>query len=108
VYKPDDMIEVTWMNGGKMFAQWTGFAQSEHLDRYIVWEPVKIVVDDFAERSQVTGEHVWYDCQAGEVTLAGLLFKGQVRIVTREALPIERGHFGHPRVPCMPSIFEEA
>ena len=96
-YQVNDEITVGMMYGGRVAAQWTGFARSERIENWLkVWEPVVIPVEAFAERSHATGENVWL--QEGSV-LAGLLFKGQVRVVTREATLVERDYFGHARVP---------
>lgn len=77
-------------------AKWTGFARSETLDKWAVWEPVEIPVTGFAEKNHSTGVHTW---KHEPVTICGIMFKGNVRVVTEEADSKALAFFGHSRVP---------
>jgi hypothetical protein len=85
---------------------WAGFARSEILNWWIQRGGVllDIPAEEFAERSDRSGELVW-DTVGEGLVLRALLDRQTahelVKIVTREATPAEREKFQHNRMPVL-------
>lgn len=85
---------------------WAGFARSEILNWWIQRGGflIDIPAEEFAERSDRTGELVW-DAVGEGLVVRGLLDRQTshelVKIVTREATPDELDRFQHNRMPVL-------
>ena len=85
---------------------WAGFARSEILNWWIQRGGVllDIPAEEFAERSDRSGELVWAAVREGLVIRALLDRQTEhelVKIVTREATPAELERFQHNRMPVL-------
>ncbi len=97
--KVGDEIVVT-IAGQPRTLKWTGFARSETLEQWTVWQPAVIHVMDFAEKNHSTGVHTW---NGEPETLVAVYFKENVRVITKPATPVQERRFGHTRVPSVAS-----
>lgn len=85
---------------------WAGFARSEILNWWIQRGGVllDIPAEEFAERSDRTGELLW-DAVGEGLVIRGLLDRQTsqelIKIVTREATPAELERFQHNRTPVL-------
>ncbi len=92
--------------GGTFHRIWAGFARNEILNWWIQRGGVllDIPADEFAERSDSSGELVW-DAVGQGLVIRALLDRQTahelVKIVTREATPAEREKFQHDRMPVL-------
>ena len=100
-YKPGDRIPVrSAIKTGQ--AKWTGFARSETAKA--IWKlfdaELDIPAEKFAENNRVTGGRT-YGALAKGYAIQGIGNRqtGEVKILTREATPEEKDHFGHDRLP---------
>ncbi|MCX7712106.1 MAG: hypothetical protein N2035_00340 [Chthoniobacterales bacterium] len=91
---------------GMIEGWWIGFAREEKLEWWLSkgFEPVDVLVDEFAERSRLSGNLVWDSVFDGEV-IYGLLQKLNqqrfLRILTRGCSKEEAEEFGHNRLPLI-------
>lgn len=91
---------------GPLHRVWAGFARSEILPWWLQrgGELVDVPAEEFAERSDATGNLVWDAVPAGLV-IRGLLDRQSshelLKIVTRRATPAELEKFQHERMPLL-------
>lgn len=92
--------------GGALTGIWAGFARSEILKWWLERgaELIDIPANEFAERSDLTGELIWDRVPQGLV-LRALLDRQTshelIKVVTRAATPAEIEKFQHDRMPLL-------
>ena len=92
--------------GGALQRIWAGFARSEILPWWIQrgGELVDVPAEEFAERSDASGELIWDTVPEGLV-IRGLIDRQTshelLKIVTRGATPGELEKFQHARMPLL-------